>query len=223
MPDVADVMAPYEATVFVVDDDAAVRAAISASLEEHGLRVRGFASADEFLSHYQGDEPGCLVLDVNMPGISGMRLQQLLNKEAHHLPIIFITGHGDVPMAVTAMKSGAVDFFEKPYRQDALLACIRRALASDLAERRQRAACDTVLARFRLLTRREREVMAALVSNSATASNKQIGLAMNISHRTVAEHRAHVMQKMQARSIVDLVEMNNAMLGPQHADLHRAR
>ena len=103
MPDVADVMAPYDATVFVVDDDAAVRAAISASLEEHGLQVRGYASADEFLSHYRGDEPGCLVLDVNMPGISGMRLQQLLNKEGHHLPIIFITGHGDVPMAVTAL------------------------------------------------------------------------------------------------------------------------
>jgi two-component system, LuxR family, response regulator FixJ len=208
-------------TVFVVDDDVAVRAAISASLEEHGLQVCSYASADEFLAHYRCDQAGCLVLDVSMPGISGIRLQQMLNKDAYHLPIIFITGHGDVPMAVTALKGGAVDFFEKPYRQDALLACIRRAIANDLLERQRHADWNELIARYRTLTQREREVMAALAADSATASNKQIALTLHISHRTVAEHRAHVMQKMQARSVVDLVAMNNTIHGPRRAASHK--
>jgi len=202
------------ATVFIVDDDAAVRTAIAASLQEHGLQVRSYGSAQEFLADYRDDQAGCLVLDVSMPGISGIRLQQIMNRYGFYLPIIFITGHGDVPMAVAALKSGALDFLEKPYRQDALLACIERAIANDHGERRCRAARAAVIGRFDSLTQREREVMAALVADAATASNKQIALALRISHRTVAEHRAHVMQKMQARSIVDLVEMSNTIRQP---------
>jgi FixJ family two-component response regulator len=191
-------------TVFVVDDDEGVRTALRILLESVGYAVALFASADEFLETYDPVQPGCLLLDVRMPEKTGPELQQELVARGAFLPVIFITGHGDVPIAVQAMQRGAFDFLQKPFSQDDLLARIAAAMTLDEKTRLELTRTDEIRRREAQLTPRERQVMAAIVGGSA---NKVIALDLNLSERTVEIHRARVMRKMGARSIAHLVRM----------------
>jgi two-component system, LuxR family, response regulator FixJ len=191
-------------TVFVVDDDAPVRDALKLLLRSVGHRVEAFPSAQDFLDAYHDDRPGCLVLDVRMPGMSGLELQERLNERGAILPIIFITGHGDVPMAVEALQAGALDFLQKPFRDQELLDRIARALDKDAQNRRELLELRTLAQRFEELTARERDVMELVTQGKA---NKAIAMDLNISQRTVEIHRARVMEKTQAASLAHLVRM----------------
>ena len=191
-----------EATVFVVDDDAAVCDSLRFLIESVGLQVKTFGSADEFLSECTADQPGCLVLDLRMPGTSGLELQELMARRGFCLPVILITAHGDVPTAVRAMKAGAIDFMSKPFNDQELLDRIHQALAEDAQVRGERAARADIAARIALLTPREREVMNLVVAGMA---NKTIAAQMQLSAKTVETHRARVMDKMQAASVAELV------------------
>ncbi len=197
-------------TVFLIDDDAAVRRSLTLSLQKRGLNVEAFATAEAFLQSCDCDRPGCLVLDIQMPGMTGMELQQALAQQGCAIPIIFITGHGDVPMSVRAMKHGAVDFLEKPVRHRVLLKSIEQALAADRRTRSRRAETEDARTRYDELTPREREVMGLLVSGSADLTNKQIARRLGISHRTVDQHRARIMEKMHAKSHAHLVALASA-------------
>lgn len=190
--------------VFVVDDDEAMRSSLKWLIESTGLRVQTFDSADAFLSSYSPDWSGCLLLDVRMPGMSGLELQAYLAREDYRLPVIIITGHGDVAMAVKAMQAGALDFIEKPFHDEDLLGSLRRALEADSQDRTQRARHADILARLESLTPREHEVMGLV---TAGHSNKAIAAALGVSGKTVEAHRARVMEKMQAPSLADLVRM----------------
>lgn len=194
-------------TVFVVDDDAAVRKALTRSLSKRGYRVETFASAEAFLDAYRPEQPGCLVLDVRMPGMSGLELQDQLSARQCVLPVLFITGHGDIPMSVRAIKNGAIEFLEKPYRLESLLERIDEAMAQVDRLRAEASQHAAVRERFARLTEREREVMRLLTADGADASNKVVARQLGISHRTVDDHRARVMAKMQARSFAELVTM----------------
>ena len=191
-------------TVFVIDDDAAIREALQSLLRSVGLRVTTFASAPEFLTSRRPDAPACLVLDVRLPGLSGLDLQRELAAAEIDLPIIFITGHGDIPMTVRAMKAGAVEFLTKPFRDQDLLDAIVQALERDRAARAQRAGLAELHERYAQLTPREREVMGLVVSGLL---NKQIAAELGISEITIKVHRGQVMQKMGAESVTDLVRM----------------
>lgn len=190
-------------TVFVVDDDDAMRASLCWLLGSVDLNVEAYGSATDFLEGYN-DRPGCLVLDVRMPGMSGLDLQSELRSRAISLPVIFITGHGDVPMALRAVKAGALDFFEKPFSHQELLDRIREALRKDSEARRAQAALRRLTARWARLTGREREVADLLVAGHP---NRAIARQLGISVRTVEVHRAHVMEKMKAASLANLVQM----------------
>ena len=192
-------------TVFIVDDDAAIRFAMQALMDSVNLNHEIFASADEFLEKIAGQRPGCLVLDIRMPGLGGLELQGELIKRGNTLPIIFITGHGDVPMAVEAMQKGAVDFIQKPFRDQELLDRIREALATDEERREAQQHHAEVAHRLERLTNREREVFDLVVTGKP---NKVIAYELGVSQRTVEIHRARVMEKMQARSLADLVKMH---------------
>jgi RNA polymerase sigma factor (sigma-70 family) len=192
------------ATVFVVDDDQAMRTSLKWLIESVGMPVESYASANEFLDHYQQNRPGCLVLDVRMPGMSGLELQEHLAERDLRIPVVIITGHGDVPMAVRAMKSGAVDFIEKPFNDEALLDAIRRALAHEEHQRQQQQECAQVHQRLASLTPREHEVMQMVTEGR---SNKEIANALGVSAKTIEAHRARVMEKMQAGSLAELVRM----------------
>ncbi len=192
-------------TVFIVDDDAAIRFAMQALMDSVNLNHEIFASADEFLEKISGQRPGCLVLDIRMPGLGGLELQGELIKRGNTLPIIFITGHGDVPMAVEAMQKGAVDFIQKPFRDQELLDRIREALATDEERREAQQHHAEVAHRLERLTNREREVFDLVVTGKP---NKVIAYELGVSQRTVEIHRARVMEKMQARSLADLVKMH---------------
>ncbi len=192
-------------TVFIVDDDAAIRFAMQALMDSVNLSHEIFASADEFLEKVGDQRPGCLVLDIRMPGLGGLELQEELIKRESTLPIIFITGHGDVPMAVEAMQKGAVDFIQKPFRDQELLDRIREALATDEERRESRKHHAEVSSRLERLTNREREVFDLVVTGKP---NKVIAYELGVSQRTVEIHRARVMEKMQARSLADLVKMH---------------
>ena len=196
-----------EPTVFLVEDDADVRRSLTLSLEATGLRVAGFASAEAFLAAYAPGQPGCLVLDVGMPGMGGLELQDELNARAVRLPVVFITGQGNVPTSVRAIKAGALDFLEKPFSRQTLLRRVGEALALDAENRRRQTGHDAVMARFRTLTPREREVMTALVAGAGDRTSKHVAARLRISHRTVDHHRARVMEKMQARSLPDLIRI----------------
>ena len=187
--------------VFVIDDDEAVRDSLRTLLESQGFTVRDFASGRELLSALESETGSCVLTDVRMPGMDGLELQRRL---AGRLPVVVMSGHGDIPMAVQAMKDGAVDFVEKPYSEDAILRAVSR--AASLAERRARAHAGKAEAEARLtrLTPRERDVLARLVAGK---QNKAIAHELGISPRTVEIHRAHVMEKMEARSLSDLVRM----------------
>jgi FixJ family two-component response regulator len=197
-------MTEADAVVFVVDDDAAMRRSLENLLRSVGLRTEAFASAQEFLRRRRPDGPACLVLDVRLPGPSGLDLQKRMTETDLEIPIVFITGHGDVPMSVRAMKAGAVEFLTKPFRDQDLLDAIQQALERDGIAREQRAEIAELRRRLESLTRREREVMALVV---AGLLNKQIAGEVGASETTVKIHRHQVMEKMGAGSLADLVRM----------------
>jgi FixJ family two-component response regulator len=203
-----------EAIVFVVDDDQGVREATRSLLASVGLRAETFETAQEFLSSRRPDGPGCLVLDVRLPGLSGLDLQRELARTGEPIPIVFITGHADVPMSVQAMKAGAVEFLTKPFRDQQLLDAIQQAVDRDRRERRHRAELAELRRRYESLTPREREVMAGVV---AGLLNKQIAAELGTSEITVKVHRAQTMQKMRAGSLADLVRI------AERLGLHAAR
>ena len=193
-----------EATVFVVDDDEAVRKAVELLLESVGLRSRTYASAESFLEDYHPDRAGCLVLDVRMPGTSGLALQERLVAQGIDIPIIFITGHGDVSTAVRAMKARAFDFIEKPFNDQDLLDRIHEAILQDARRRGERSSSAEIARRVATLTPREREIMAMIVEGK---SGKVIASALRISEKTVQTHRTRVMEKMRAESVAELVRL----------------
>ena len=194
--------------VFVIDDDASMRDAVSRLLNAVGLTVQTFASAREFLAGKLPDVPGCAVLDVRLPGLSGLDLQREMVERGIHIPVIFITGHGDILMSVQAMKAGAVEFLTKPFRDQDLLDAVRAGIQLDRQGRKERAELAELRDGLRQLTPREREVMSLVV---AGLLNKQIALRLGTSEKTIKIHRSHVMQKMRADSLADLVRMSQKL------------
>ena len=197
-----------EQLVYIVDDDPAIRFAMQALLDSVNIDHQIFASADEFLQDEANHRFGCLVLDIRMPGLGGLELQDELIARDSTLPVIFITGHGDVPMAVEAMQKGAVDFIQKPFRDQELLDRIREALSTDQQRREERERHAEVADRLERLTKREKEVFDLVVTGKP---NKVIAYELDVSQRTVEIHRARVMEKMEARSLADLVRMHMAL------------
>lgn len=202
-----------EPSVYVVDDDEAVRDSLRLLMVSVGLPSRLFESAQDFLDQYSDDWRGCIVLDIRMPGMSGMELQQQLSSRQCSMPIIFVTGHGDVPMAVEAMHSGAFDFIQKPFRDQELLDRINQALGWDDQHHSEEEQRRAVQEQSASLTPREREVMECVVRGQA---NKVIAMDLGLSQRTVEIHRARVMEKMQARSLADLVRMSMLLEPDSH-------
>ena len=197
-------MTESEPIVFVVDDDLSVRRSTERLIRSAGLKVQSFASAREFLKNRQPEGPACLVLDVRMPGLSGIELQRELVQSGIHLPIIFITAHGDIPMTVRAFKAGAVEFLTKPFRSRDLLGAVRAALERERSAQKERSETGELRERFEQLTPREREVMTLV---AAGLLNKQAAGELATTERTIKFHRAHIMQKMRAESLADLVRM----------------
>ena len=197
-------MTDIQQTVYVVEDDEAVRDSLELLLKSDDKPVQTYESANAFLQDYSDKMAGCIVLDIRMPGMDGMELQKKLNDKHSILPIIFVTGHGDVPMAVDAMKEGAVDFIQKPYREEALLEKIEAALAQDREQRKTLDEKQEITRRVKSLTPREREIMDRMIAGQA---NKVIAIELEISQRTVEIHRSRVMHKMGTHSLAHLVRM----------------
>ena len=194
--------------VYVVDDDTGIRETLCSLLRSVGLRMQGFASTDEFLAHPRADEPSCLVLDVRLPGVGGLELQRQLGALHDPIPIIFITGHGDILMSVRAIKACAVEFLPKPFRDQDLLDAIQAAISRDTARRQAEDRITCLRARYETLSPRERQVMAMLMTGQL---NKQIGAAIGASESTVKAHRMQVMRKMEASSLVELIRMADSL------------
>jgi FixJ family two-component response regulator len=190
--------------VFIVDDDLSVRRSTERLIRSAGFKVLTFTSAREFLASPRPEGPACLVLDVRMPGLSGMELQRELTQSGIHIPIIFITGHGDIPMSVRAMKAGAVEFLTKPFRSRSLLEAVGAAIETDRSANKARSETRELRQRYEQLTPREREVMALVVAGQL---NKQVASELSTTERTIKFHRAHIMQKMGVESLADLVRM----------------
>jgi len=197
-------MTDIQQTVYVVEDDEAVRDSLELLLKSDGKPVKTYENAGSFLADYSDQMAGCIVLDIRMPGMDGMELQKKLNDKHSILPIIFVTGHGDVPMAVDAMKEGAVDFIQKPYREEALLEKIEAALEQDREQRKSLDERQEIVRRIKSLTPREREIMDRMIAGQA---NKVIVIELEISQRTVEIHRSRVMHKMGTHSLAHLVRM----------------
>jgi FixJ family two-component response regulator len=193
-----------EPIVFVVDDDPSVRSSTERLVRSAGFKVKTFGSAAEFLESPRPQGPACLVLDVRLPGQSGLDLQRELAESGVRIPVIFMTGHGDIPMTVRAMKAGAVEFLTKPYRKNNLLEAIRTSIERDRVLRQERVEADELRQRYEQLTPREREVMSLVAAGQL---NKQIAGVLATSERTIKFHRAHIMQKMEAESLAELVQM----------------
>jgi len=204
-------MTDADAMVFVVDDDASMRESLKNLIRSVGLRIEAFASAQAFLSSKRPEAPSCLVLDVRLPGLSWLDLQKRMSDTDMEMPVIFITGHGDIPMTVQAMKAGAVEFLTKPFRDQYLLDAIHHALERDRNSHDQRAKVDKLRIRYNSLTPREREVMALVVTGLL---NKQIAGKLGTSEASVKVHRQHVMEKMRVGSLADLVRMADRLLIP---------
>ena len=204
-------MKEQDPVVFVIDDDRMIRDGLQSLIKSVGLRVVTFASAPEFLAAKRPDGPSCLVLDVRMPGLSGLELQLKLSEDSTRIPIIFITGHGDIPMSVRAMKEGAQEFLTKPVRGQDLLEAIQKAIASDRVLRKERLEMQEIRGRFDSLTPREKEVLDLVV---AGLLNKQIADQLGMSELTVKTHRARVMEKTQADSLAHLVRMAEKLKAP---------
>src|SRR5262252_8480868 len=205
-------MSKTSAVAYVVDDDESMRRALGALVRLAGLTVQAFPSAREFLAFPRPDVPSCLVLDVRLPGLSGLDLQQELAKADVQIPIIFLTGHGDIPITVRAMKAGALEFLTKPFDDQDLLEAIHQAIKRDRIARRERANMRTLYDRYNSLTPREQEVMKWVVSGLL---NKQIAAELGISEIMIKVHRGQVMQKMQADSLADLVRMSEKLASPR--------
>jgi FixJ family two-component response regulator len=197
-------MKEAEPVVFIIDDEALIRDGIRSLIKSIGVRAETFASAGDFMRATRPDAPSCMILDVRMPGISGLDFQRELTASGIQIPIIFITGHGDIPMTVRAMKEGAAEFLTKPVRGQDLVDAVQKALATDREQRKDRAELATIRARFDLLTPRERQVLHLVV---AGLLNKQVADELGMSELTVKTHRAHVMEKTQAESLAHLVRM----------------
>ena len=197
-------MTPVAPTVFVVDDDPSIREALSSLIRSVGLQAQTFASAAEFLRHRRPDAAACLVLDVRLEGVSGLELQRKLDETGDRIPIIFITGHGDIPMSVRAMKAGAVEFLSKPFREQDLLDAIAQGLRRDEIERRSQHALAQLQDRFETLSSREREVALRVVKGLL---NKQVAADLGLSEMTIKVHRRNALDKMHARSLPELVLM----------------
>jgi FixJ family two-component response regulator len=197
-------MREAESIVFIIDDDPLYRSSSERLVRSIGFKVQSFESARDFLSNRPPDVPSCLILDVRMPGLSGLDLQRELAEAGFHIPIIFVTGHGDIPMSVQAMKAGAVEFLTKPFRDQALLDAIRQAIGRDQAARRQHARNADLRRRYESLRPREREVFRCVVSGML---NKQIAVELGATERTVKFHRGNIMRKMQVKSLAELVRM----------------
>jgi len=197
-------MTDLDPIVFIVDDDLSVRRSTERLIRSAGFKVLTFTSAREFLASQRPEGPACLVLDVRMPGLSGMELQRELTQSGTHIPIIFITGHGDIPMSVRAMKAGAVEFLTKPFRSRSLLEAVRAAIERDRSAHKARAETGELRQRYEQLTPREREVMALVVAGQL---NKQVASELSTTERTIKFHRANIMQKMGVASLADLVRM----------------
>jgi FixJ family two-component response regulator len=201
-------MKEADSVVFIIDDDPLYRASAERLIRSVGFNVQGFDSARDFLSSRRPDVPSCLVLDVRMPGLSGLDLQRELAEAGVHIPIIFVTGHGDIPMSVQAMKAGAVEFLTKPFRDQVLLDAIRQAIGRDQLARRQHARDLDFRRRYESLGPREREVFKCVVSGML---NKQIADELGATERTIKFHRGHIMQKMQVKSVAELVRIAEAL------------
>ena len=201
-------MGEAESMVFIIDDDPLYRESSERLVRSVGFSVQSFESASDFLGNRRPDVPSCLVLDVRLPGLSGLDLQQELAEAGVHIPIIFVTGYGDIPMSVQAMKAGAVEFLEKPFRDQVLLDAIRQAIARDRTARQQQARNADLRRRYASLTPREREVFKCVVSGML---NKQIADQLRATERTVKFHRGHLMVKMQVNSLAELVRLAEAL------------
>lgn len=191
-------------TIFVIDDDASVRKSLSRLLRALGFEVEAFASAELFLEREQFDGVGCIILDIRMPGLDGMALQDHLSRADYSIPIIFITGHGDIPMSVRAMKKGAIDFLPKPFDDEELLQAVRRAIEKDIQARAARVEVRQVLEILKRLTPREYEILQYIVAGSL---NKQIGFKLGIAEKTIKIHRGRIMEKLHVSSVADLVRL----------------
>ncbi|HTO62896.1 MAG TPA: response regulator transcription factor [Bradyrhizobium sp.] len=203
-------MKDQQPIVFIIDDDSSIREGVADLLRSIGLQVEAFASTQQFLDSKRPDAPGCIVLDVRLPGLSGLDSQRVLAISDIRLPIIFITGHGDIPMSVRAIKSGAIEFLTKPLHEQQLLDAVHAGIERDRARREEAEALAELRSRFETLTPREREVLSLVVTGQP---NKQIAARLGLSEMTVKVHRSQIMHKTRAKSVIDLVRMNDKLLG----------